>query len=265
MIHTYDAKTGAWSGPRPIVAGNGYTNYHLRYGKDGRLQLMWHWRGTGQLCYLYSHDQGATWKNNGGETVLSADDTTSIGKSDMEDVSVIHAKQATYIMLGGQVIDSRGRPHEIVWHIPDDMKPPPFEHSWEVWGRDVACYHHYWRDDSGAWHRNILPTPVGNRAKILLDPDDNAYAIYMLNRTDKSDWQIYFTHGELVIATASARSSWTDWKVIHRESGPFLNEPLFDDTRWETDGVLSVLAQDSPEKPHDATPLRILDFRIDRK
>lgn len=265
VIHTYDPKTGAWSGPRGIVADNGYTNYHLHYGKDGRLQLFWHWRGTGHLCYLYTPDQGTTWKNNSGNTVLAAEDARGAQKSDMKDVSVIHTKRATHIMLGGQSIDSKGRPHEIVWHIPDDVKPPSYEHSWEVWGRDVARYHHYWRDERGAYHSNILPTPVGNRAKILLDSNDNAYAIYMLNKTDEWDWGIYFTHGDLVIATASAKSRWTDWKVIHRESGPFLNEAHFDDTRWEADGVLAVFVQDSPEKPHDATPLRILDFQIDRK
>lgn len=265
VIHTYDPETGAWSAPRPIVAGNGYTNYHLRYGKDGRLQLMWHWRGTGRLCYLYTPDQGRTWKNNSGNTVLTADNAKSVNKSNMKDVSVIKAKQATLIMLGGQYIDSKGRPHEIVWHIPDDVKPPSYKHSWERWGRDVARYHHYWRNDRGDWHGNILPTPVGNRAKILLDSNGNAYAIYMLNQTDKWDWQIYFAHGELVIATASAENGWADWKVIHREAGPFLNEAHFDGTRWETDGVLSVFVQDSPEKPHDATPLRILDFQIDRK
>jgi hypothetical protein len=265
VIHTYNPEAGTWSGPRPIVAGNGYTNYHIRYGKDGRLQLLWHWRGTGQLCYLYTSDQGKTWQNNSGNTVLTADDAKSLNKSDMKNVSVINAKQATHIMLGGQYIDSKGRAHEIVWHIPDDVKPRKHQHNWEVWGRDQARYHHYWRDIKGGWHRNMLPSPVGNRAKILLDAHDNAYAIFILNKTEKWKWQITFTHGELVIATASAESRWTDWRVIHREPGPFLNEVHFDDTRWESDGVLSVFAQDSPEKPHLPTPLRVLDFQIDRK
>lgn len=265
VIHTYDPKTGTWSGPRPIIAENGYTNYHLRYGKDGRLQLMWHWRHTGQLCYLYTPNQGKTWKDNSGNTVLTADDARPASKRDMKNVSVIKTKQAKLIMLGGQYIDSKGRPHELVWHVPDDTVPRKIKNDWEVWRRDQARYHHYWRDTTGEWHTNVLPTPVGNRGKILLDANDNAYAVFLLNKTDKWDWQIYFTHGELVIATASAESKWTDWKVVHREPGPFLNQVHFDDTRWESDGVLSVFAQESPEKPGDPTRLRILDFSLKEK
>ncbi|MHC4401690.1 MAG: BNR repeat-containing protein [Planctomycetota bacterium] len=265
VLHTYNPETGTWSSLRPIIAENGYTNYHTRYGKDGRLHLMWHWRGTGQLCYLYTPDQGKTWKNNSGNTLLTADDAKSANKSDKKNVSVINTKQATHIMLGGQYIDSKGRPHEIVWHIPDNVEPREYENTWEVWARPQSRYHHYWRDNKGGWHSNMLPTPVGNRAKILLDAHDNAYAIFMLNKTEKWDWQIYFSHGELAIATASAESMWTDWKVIHREPGPFLNQAHFDDSRWESDGVLSVFAQDSPEKPHLPTALRVLDFQIDRK
>lgn len=265
VIHTYDPKTGTWSGPRPITGGNGYTNYHLRYGKDGRLQLMWHWRGTGQLAYLYTTDQGISWKNNSGNTVLKADDDKAVSGADLESVSVITAKHAKLIMLGGQYIDSKERPHELVWHVPNDTVPREIENDWEVWRRDQARYHHYWRDTTGKWHTNVLPTPVGNRGKILLDANDNAYAVFLLNKTDKWDWNIYFTHGELVIAAASAESKWTDWKVIHRDPGPFLNQVLFDDVRWESDSVLSLFLQDSPEKPHLPTPLRVLDFHIDRK
>ena len=266
VIHTYDPKTGAWSGPRGIVADNGYTNYHLRYGKDGRLQLLWHWRGTGQLCYLYTFDQGRSWKNNSGKTVLAANENKSVNTSDIQNVSVIKTKHASHILLGGQYMDSKSRPHEICWHVPSDTQPRKIKANWDVWRTDQSRYHHYWRDMTGRWHANILPTPAGNRAKIFLDADDNAYAIYMLNKTDQwGEMGMYFTHGELVIATASAESKWTDWQVIHREPGPFLAEPHFDDDRWKSDGVLSVYVQDTAEQARQPTPLRILDFKIDRK
>jgi len=43
--------------------------------------------------------------------------------------------------------------------------------------------------------------------------------------------------------------------VIRHDPGPFINQIHFADKRWESDGVLSVFAQGSPEKPHDVTPL----------
>ena len=37
-----------------------------------------------------------------------------------------------------------------------------------------------------------------------------------------------FVTGDLVIATAAAKSKWTDWRTIHVEKGSFLNEMLGD-------------------------------------
>jgi hypothetical protein len=290
VIHTYDPDTGRWSGPRPIIADNGYTNYHTRYAKDGLLHLMFHWRGSGQLCYLYTDDLGESWKDNDGKVLLAAGDAKFISRTEVEDVTVVTAKKATHIMLGGQYMDSKSRPHQIVWHIPDHVEPVDPEDWRAVWGRQESSFHHYWRDEQGSWHSNLLPSPVGNRAKIFFDADDNAYAIFMVNQNDEWKFNIYFKKGNLVIATASATSKWSDWKLIHREPGPFLNQALFDDTRWETDGVLSVIAQKSsdsdytfapPDIPNrrgggfredltirrltQPTPLRILDFTLDRK
>jgi hypothetical protein len=71
---------------------------------------------------------------------------------------------------------------------------------------------------------------------------------------------LFLHSGDLVIAAASAISKWTDWKLIHTEKGPFVNEMLYDPYRWKTNGILSVMVQGAPEKAHDATSLRILDF-----
>jgi hypothetical protein len=68
--------------------------------------------------------------------------------------------------------------------------------------------------------------------------------------------------GDLVIAIASSRSSWTDWRIAHVEKGPFLNDMLGDPYRWKREGILSVLVQKSPERAHEPTALRILDFAV---
>jgi hypothetical protein len=69
---------------------------------------------------------------------------------------------------------------------------------------------------------------------------------------------------ELVIAAATARSQWTDWKVSLLERGFFLNELLGDLYRWKQEDILSVMVQESPEKVREPTPLRILDFTFDQ-
>ena len=65
------------------------------------------------------------------------------------------------------------------------------------------------------------------------------------------------------IAAAGAESKWTDWKVAHVEKGPFLNEFLGDRYRRKQEGILSVMAQEAPDKVHQPTPLRILDFSFE--
>jgi hypothetical protein len=40
---------------------------------------------------------------------------------------------------------------------------------------------------------------------------------------------------------------------------------LYDPYRWKTNGILSVMVQGAPEKAHDATSLRILDFGVDSR
>lgn len=45
----------------------------------------------------------------------------------------------------------------------------------------------------------------------------------------------------------------------------FVNEMLGDPHRWQDEGVLSVLVQESPAKPREPTALRIMDFAFERK
>ena len=119
-------------------------------------------------------------------------------------------------------------------------------------------YHHYWRDTNGTWHHTELPWIAGNRPKIFTDGEDNAYLIFGARGTQHGD--LDFAPACLAIAAATAASKWTDWAIIHREPGPFVNEMLGDPHRWKTNGVLSVLVQEAPKKPRESTPLRILDF-----
>ena len=76
---------------------------------------------------------------------------------------------------------------------------------------------------------------------------------------------VFFTAGDLVIAAATAASGWTDWSVVHVEKGPFLNDMLGDPRRWRRDGILSIIAQESPQEEHQSTRLRVLEFVVNVK
>src|SRR5439155_8871164 len=87
------------------------------------------------------------------------------------------------------------------------------------WVPSDCHYHHYWRDEQGAWHESELLSEVGNRPKLFFDAADNAYLVYTANR-DPTRWQndLYYVNGELRIAAASAASGWTDWAVVYRDA-----------------------------------------------
>ena len=154
----------------------------------------------------------------------------------------------------GQAVDSRGRIHAVMWHCTDEsLQAAGSKPGDSRWGPPQARrYHHYWRDESGAWQHTEIPWVAGNRPKLFVGRQDTLYLIYG-------------KRGALEIAAATARSKWTDWKVIHTESGPFGNEMLGDRYRWKRDGVLSVMVQGTPNKDHEPTPLRILDFSPENK
>jgi hypothetical protein len=145
-----------------------------------------------------------------------------------------------------------------MWHCTDESLQAagsnPGEHRWGP--PEARRYHHYWRDEKGSWHHVELPVVAGNRPKLFMDDEDNAYLIY----ADGIPHEVQPAKGNLTIMAASSRSKWKDWKVVHVERGPFVNEMLGDYYLWKQEGILSVMVQERPEKPHDPTPLRIVDF-----
>ena len=99
-----------------------------------------------------------------------------------------------------------------------------------------------------------------------MDSSDNAYLIFGTSRRDAwlADGHLH-SEGDLAIAAATSASNWDNWRIVHRERGPFVNEMLGDVCRWKKEGVLSVMVQESPEDPHQSTALRILDFSLENK
>lgn len=280
MLVDYDPETGKWQNTRQIDSRRGtftdetgssnsrcsYPNgYH--YSPQGTLHATWVWREHSQganhdLAYAYSEDRGKTWLNNAGQPFDGPPYVNSPG------LTVVNIPKSLGLMnTHGQAIDSKGRVHVVMWHCTEEsLKAAGVKPGQQRWGPPEARrYHHYRRDTNGKWDRRELPGPVGSRPKIFIDKDDNALIIFATRPRDPKNADARpLRRGDLIIAAASAASEWTDWKIIHVEKGPFLNEMLGDPYRWKNEEILSVMAQNSPSKPHDPTPLRILDFKFSK-
>lgn len=278
MLLDYDAGTGIWGNTRQIDSGDGlfqdamgqgrsrcsYPNGY-DYGPAGKLHATWVWREDSQgsnhdLMYAYSADGGNTWLNNDGQTLATPAHVNSPGIT-VARISRKHGLMNTH----GQAVDSQGRVHVVMWHCTDESLraagSKPGEHRWGP--PQARRYHHYWRDRKGRWHHTELPWVAGNRPKIFLDGSDNTYVIYSARSESGAlaDGHLH-SAGDLVITGATAASNWADWRILHREAGPFVNEMLGDPYRWKQEAVLSVMVQESPKKAHEATALRILDYAI---
>jgi hypothetical protein len=259
MLVDYDPKNGKWINTRQIDSGKGtyegstsrcsYPNGYT-YGPKGKLHATWVWREGGgtanhDLAYMYSEDNGTTWLNSNGVKLKEPPGYDSPG------INTVKIHQ-TYGLMNthGQAVDSQGRIHVVMWHCSDkSLKAAGSKPGQSRWGPAQARrYNHYWRDKKAVWHHQELPWKSGGRPKLFIDTKNNAYLIYG-------------TESNLAIAGATAVSKWTDWIIIHVEKGPFINEMLGDPYRWKDQQILSIMVQESPKKPHEPTPLRIIDFK----
>lgn len=265
MLVDYNSGEGKWINTRQIDSGEGvfedvlgesnsrcsYPNGYT-YGPYGKLHVTWVWRETPSdpnhdLVYVYSEDLGETWLNNEGHEINGPPGIKSPG------ITVVDIPRTLGLMnTHGQAVDSKGRIHAVVWHCTEETLraegSKPGEHRWGV--DNAHRYHHYWRDEEGSWQHRELPWVSGTRPKLFIDEKDNTYLVYE-------------KEGNLEIAAASKKAGYTDWKVIHIEQGPFVNEMLGDPYRWKQEGILSVMVQESPENANEPTPLHILDFHIE--
>ncbi|MCP4639783.1 MAG: hypothetical protein GY851_05095 [bacterium] len=263
MLVDYDPVQGVWMNTRQIDSGKGtwktsdsrcsYPNGY-GYGPLGKLHTTWVWREGPQtanhdLVYVYSEDGGVSWKNNSGKTL------TEPARVDTPGITAVSIPEGLGLMnTHGQAVDSQGRIHVVVWHCTletiKEAGSVPEEHRWGPPGAQRR--HHYWRNLQGEWQHRELPGGYGNRPKILMDEADNAYVVYCEDE-------------ELHIAGATTASEWTDWRIVHVDEGPFMSEMVPDTARWQADGVLSVMVQGPPDKPHAPTPLRVLDFSVEAR
>ena len=246
---------------------NGFT-----YGANGQLYQTFTYResATGaanhDLMYVYSTDGGDTWKNNAGTIVSNA--STGLLYNINSPGLVVRPLPETQTNMNqqGQAVDSQGHIHAIGWHR-DSAKDPSLDHVWEP---QESSYYDDWRDNLGNWHEARIPGDVGSRPKIVMDANDNAYAIYQVKSDTPAlvggsgtNGNLYFNNGDLVISAATKASNWTDWKVIKVESGPFVSEAQLDADLFASTGTLSIVMQKSPTLTgNQGTTMRSLDYSV---
>ncbi len=209
---------------------------------------------------MYSEDHGRTWLTNDGRALTEPAHVNSPGLT-VASIGRDYGLMNTH----GQAVDSKGRVHVVMWHCTDESLAAAGSKPGEQrWGPPEARrYHHYWRQTDGTWNHFVLPGVSGNRPKVFIDPQDNIFVIHATgNLSDKlADGHLY-RRGNLTIRAATASANWTDWKVVHTETGPFVTEMLGDPYRWKHETILSVMVQGTPNEAHESTPLRILDFKV---
>lgn len=270
---------------------NAYMN-PPQYSTDGRLHLTWTWRegastANHDIMYAYSEDGGNTWYNgtpdldlrlapvNAAQSIIRFKWLTQgrqvVGSTSPQMLITLNSPDIRAITLDtamgtmnqqSQAIDSQGRVHTVMYHCTGNVG--------SIFGTvGDRRYYHHWRDSGNVWHETILPfnsgdvnTYVGSRPKLFFRPNGDAYLIYQAwQSVNLSDAATNLLYGNLVVAAATAATEWTDWRIVHVESGPFMGEALGDPFRF-AEGVLSVMAQQSPTSVGQSTPLRVLDFQL---
>ncbi len=262
----YDPATSHWARPLLFLAKEGpfqdssgrcaYLN-GLQYDGRGRLHVTWCWRESPDLktnhdlMYAFSDDRGATWKNNAGETI-----GTSQSPITVESPGIVVVPIACGWGMMNQLtqdVDAEGRVHVVLWHNPPDATGP--NHDLNAWR-----FYHYRREENGAWHREALPF-FGRKPRLVVDNGGDALLVF--NKGTNLEYHGQDSGGKLHVAAASAKSQWTDWRVVYTSDRDFVGEPRVDVLRWRVESGLSVYVQQKPDLPGKPSPLRLLDFRID--
>ncbi len=270
-VHQYDnGATGTYFGT--VTNGDTNRNSYINgatYGPSGRLYQSFTWRegATGaanhDINFVYSDDNGNTWKNNAGTTIGSVSPVVRFNLNSPGLIVVPLSESMSLMNQQAQAVSGNSaateRFHTLMWHR-DTAKTTPSTST--VWDPTQSSYFHYWRDSLGNFHRNKLPGNVGQRPKIYFDANDNAIAIYQAGTFTSSG--IYINSGDLIIAAASKASNWTDWKIIKTEAGPFVSETQADARLLAINGTLSVVMQETPGvlSPAQGTDMRVLDYTI---
>lgn len=273
MLVDYNPATGTWTNTRQIDSGTGNfqdelgPNNHRNaypngydYDATGRLHTTWVWRENSQGS---NHDLNYDYSDDGGKTWFTDSDQPIVGPASIDTPGLVveHISRRQGLMNNhAQAIDSQNRIHAVMWYSTSTTTLTA--KGTELWGPPAdRRYHHYWREAAGKWHDDLLPWVAGSRPRLFVDDHDNLILIYGRLSIDESMQGGIYSPGDLVIAVATAKNRWLDWKIAVEEMGPFINEMLGDPTRWKAERILSVMVQQTPRTLGTPSPLRVIDYR----
>ncbi|MGD9212219.1 MAG: BNR repeat-containing protein [Desulfobacteraceae bacterium] len=249
-LYEYSGTSHSWSSIGKYIDGisasiNAYPHGIVYQQNTGRLHMTWCWRETPDastnhdLCYIYSDDNGRTWKNDAGSTVAITGTSFITAQSPGIVVWRINQNRGL-INQEHMTVDHAGNVHVLLSHMPDELA----DDSNFTNARTKSYFFHYVKDTNGNWKRNSINIPVilNFRGKIAAASNNDLYAILP----------------DLRIASASYANSWADWSMINSEdSGRFFSDPLIDTARLEYEDVLTIYY---PEK--NSSNIFTLDYEL---
>jgi hypothetical protein len=233
LLWEYDGSSQAWTSVGRFIDGitdsvNAYL-HGLAYTRGGsRLHVAWCWRETPEattnhdLFYAYSDDHGRTWQSNAGD-LLATTGSTFITRDSSSAMVWAIGQNRGLINQEHMVVDSEGRVHVLLSHMPDtEADDADFASA-----RTKSEFSHYWRDTDGTWRKNDpgLPVIANFRGSLAISSTNNVYAALP----------------DLRIAGASSAANYADWTLLDStDSGRFFSDPVIDTVRLETEDKLTI-------------------------
>ena len=241
----YTASAGTWAYIGKYLDGisasvNAYP-HGLSYTRAGsRLHISWCWRATPDattnfdLYYMYSDDNGRTWKNNGG-TAVATTGTTSVTLSSSSNVRVWTINQNRgLINQEHMAVDSAGRVHVLLSHMPDSQA----DDSNFTSARTKAQYFHYMRDTNGTWVRHVIantPVMLNFRGKFAISSSNTVYAVLPIPAPSNA------AQSALRILAASTCDNYAQWAVLATNTDrAYFSDPLIDTARLASENELTI-------------------------
>jgi hypothetical protein len=248
----YNTTSHAWTSLGMYLNGNlGSTStanaylHGLSYTKNGtRLHASWCWRETPDpytnhdLFYVYSDDNGRTWKNTA-NALVGTTGSTYITQTMAEAKAYTIEQNRGLINQEHMAVDALGRVHVLLSHVPDGTITTAKNFTTQ---RTQTQYFHYMLGTDNKWSvRSIAATPVQRnfRGKLAISTTNNVYAILPSPLTTTSS--IY--DAQMVIAGASPCNNFT-WTVLTTDSSrSYFSDPLVDASRLLDGNELTIVNQ----------------------
>lgn len=183
-------------------------------------------------------------------------------------------RHQTLMNQQGQTVDTGGGVHVAMWSRADPATRDSGDRAFDT---TEAAHAHYFKDPlTGKWTKNLIPVAdgngnpvqVGGRAQIVSDAGGNVFAAFASPGVASDHSRNFYDGGTLVIAGATAASNYDDWSILYRDNSFFANrsfegEPLIDQQRLLSDGILSVFIQEGSNNSGVTTSdLHIFDFAV---